>query len=64
MLFLVKATSDIDYDEYDAFVVRAETLEEVKNFVKNEPGMERGFSVEELSIEGKSGIILASFNAG
>ena len=62
----------VSYDEYDAFVIRAETEQEVRHIASGKHGDEGGHvwedsaitSVTELLVEGEAEVILASFNAG
>lgn len=66
-LWMVERKRDFGYDEYDAFIVRAETADEALHMgITKEPKLEgEGNSlVTEVFVEGESEIILSSFNAG
>lgn len=61
------------YDEYDAFIVRAENEEKVVEYIKAKyPDKHHlgyidwnsGYVVTEILLEGEAEIILGSFNAG
>ena len=55
------------YDTYDSFVIACETEEEAKNHANTMVGMSAEDCTVKLigtSMEGVSGVILASFNAG
>lgn len=63
---------EVDYDQYDSFVVVAESKDMVEVLLKKEhPGRkyfssinwDGGFTIEELLID-KNEIVLGSFNAG
>ena len=62
-LWLVSRTDEVSYDEYDSFVIRAETLEEAVQIAQTEE-CHGHWSGEELTRKGKLGIILGSYNAG
>lgn len=62
-----------DYDQFDAFIVRAESKEFAENFIENkyprdarfpEIDWNGGFEITEIPQEGKEEILLSSFNAG
>jgi len=60
-----------DYDQYDSFIVLAETTPEVEKLVKEEyPEREwgdvnwkDGFEIEEIDLNSEARILLGSFNA-
>lgn len=60
-LWLVK-TDHYGYDEYDAFVIRAETAEEALHEAQWEN--KESVTVTEIAAEGETEMILGSFNAG
>lgn len=64
-IFLVE-TDDFEYDEYDAFIVRAkdeaEALKPGKQYAQD--AIRGEITVVEVKPEGESKVILASFNAG
>ena len=72
-LWLV-STDAFDYDEYDAFVIRAESAEAAREIAhEHDTDWSQGknfwlssaeVTVTEVSPEGEPGEILASFNAG
>ena len=56
-----------DYDEYGGFVVRAKNEEEAFEMCRRETGHDISrelFDIEELTIEGDSGIIIEDFREG
>jgi hypothetical protein len=63
-IYLVTRTDEIDWDEYDAFVVRAENEEDA--LLQCDYGyLNKGnTTVIEITQEGEKGRILGSFNAG
>jgi hypothetical protein len=63
MLYLVKRTDVCKYDEYDAFVIRAESSERAVEIAKKRQEAS-GWTVRELSNSGEEEIILSDFNAG
>ena len=60
-IYLVERTDKIDWDEYDSFVVVAESDENARKLVANENG--NWSRVTEI-IPDKERIVLGSFNAG
>ena len=67
-IYLVKRTDDVDYDEYDSWVVVAHDPEEAKNMCKWEyyssvPKIHT-VTVKEIKMGTKPRPILGSFNAG
>ena len=74
MLYLLRRTDDIGYDEYVGFIVRASSDKEAREFViKSKPGSDENdetwrnpaFSTcTEIQASGEEKIILSSFNAG
>ena len=69
-LFLL-SRSNYTWDEYDAFVVRAENEEEARELASKENTFEAVHwldktvsTCEEIKIKGDKEIILSSFNAG
>lgn len=63
-LWLVRRTDDVKYDEFDSFVIRANDEEEAKKMANTHSGWSNEVEVIEISIDGKSEVILGSFNAG
>lgn len=64
-LYLVRRTDRIDYDEYDAIVVRAENEDRAVAEAVCHVGMTRhNVEVTEVTPDGDAAVILASFNAG
>jgi hypothetical protein len=73
-LWHLRRTDKVDYDEYDSFVVRAETEQEARELLINEHARDNYFNpwtrvhadvvCAELTMDGPTEIILGSFNAG
>ena len=64
-IYFVGRTDKIDYDEYDSFIVRAENKKDALQLLTNKEGFKEATTeIKEINIEGKSDIILGSFNAG
>lgn len=71
-LYLLKRKDGIDYDEYDAKLVRAENETQARFVASLKPGgegestwlLDAYSSVEEVAQEGPSEQIIGSFNAG
>jgi hypothetical protein len=72
-VYLVERTDEVDYDEYDSFVVKAESKKEALKLCQTEADdwsyhqdtfRENNTKISELLNEGKKGIILGSFNRG
>ena len=73
MIYLVERTDDINYDEYDSFVVKADNEEEARIAAQNKAGKcchnnEWFFEKDKTRITEldfiENGVILGSFNAG
>ena len=69
MLWYLCKLDKVDYDEYDSFVVRADTSKEARQLAADEsfePLWKKTSRVacKELKGTGPSGIVLGSFNAG
>jgi len=66
MKFYRVVADDYEYDEFNAFVVRAEdevrALEIIKTHVS--PYSKQKWEAHQLSVDGDEGVIVASFNAG
>ena len=65
MKFFLVTADKHDYDEYDAFVIRAENHAEAR-MMAEKVAVHSGqkWSAKEIKVEGKSEVILDSFNAG
>lgn len=72
-IYLVSRTDNVDYDQYDAFVVTAENEEEAKTVInsKHDPDEDWTTWSHKVKVEligvansNKAEIILGSFNAG
>jgi len=66
-LWLVE-TSKYDYDEYDSFIVRAESSEQAYQIViafgYTSNFQKETTTITEVTVEGEAGIIHSSYNAG
>ena len=69
-LFIVKATFEVDWDEYRAFVIRAEDRDAALRVMRKEIGAyhfgKRGgqYKFRELTVDGPEALICYDFNAG
>ena len=63
-LFLIERTDDAQYDEYDAFVIRAENEENALKLCNDKKFDYQHTEIIELLAEGEEDVILGSFNAG
>lgn len=64
-VYLVRRTDDIDYDEYDGYVVVAENPKKAKELCKWGTFVEpKDIEVKEVKVGLKPRVILGSFNAG
>jgi hypothetical protein len=75
-LYLVSRTDEVDYDEHDAIVVRAESKERAVALATHQETFDNvtwakysgmradNVKVTEVTTEGDEEVILASFNAG
>lgn len=63
-LYLVSRNDEVDYDEYDSFVVRAKNEEEAILICSDDQFRKDNTTIEKLEEKGKSEIILGSYNAG
>jgi hypothetical protein len=71
-LWLLEAKGAVDYDEFDAYVIRAEDEEGARKIAAEKPGASgpkkwlnpRRSICTELTADGEPGLILGSFNAG
>ncbi len=66
MLWLV-SVEKVDYDQYDAFVVRAKDAADAQRLASDKFEkwqLEGGIAVEHIPGDGPDEIILGSFNAG
>lgn len=64
MIFLVKRTDKIGYDEHDAIVVRAKTAGEAEDMGAELWGEGHKVKTERILATGKSKMVLKSFRAG
>ena len=64
MLYLVTRTDKVDYDEYDSFVVRANSVQTAIVVCDNSQFTKDNTNVIELRTDGNTEIIIGSFNAG
>jgi len=67
MIYLISRTDHVDYDEYDAVVVKAKNRKEAVNLareLKYFPINVKNMRILAIRSKGKSDIILGSFNAG
>jgi len=62
-IFIIKR-DDYGYDEYDAHIVRAESIEDVLSVCDDENFTKENATIEEINFEGETEILLSSFNAG
>ena len=69
-IWLVKQTDHIGYDEYEGFVIRAESKERIIELVESDEGLEinsfanMNYDITEIKADGEEKIILDSYNAG
>ncbi len=64
-LYLVKVDGEVDYEMYNGFVIRAESpTEAIKIAQKLQPSKNIPHKAREIKKDGKSEMILGSFNAG
>lgn len=74
-LYLIERTDPVGYDEYDSFVVCAETVDDARKCIKPEWSADRievfqseehtrWIRLGEADSSTKEGVILGSFNAG
>jgi len=79
-IYLVSRTDGVDYDEYDALVIRAKNPKHALDIASgldehmSEPGWpwyvysgmgnRAALTVSEVTSDGKPGVILGSYNAG
>lgn len=68
MKFWLVTCNGYGYDEYDSFVIRADTSDRAKQLAEEEQkevgGKSQNWTIVELTISGEEEIILGSFNAG
>jgi len=66
-LYLIERTDEIDYDEYDAFVIAAENENDAHKFCIFRAGLSSPPTCKKIGIattDVVAGIVLGSFNAG
>ena len=74
-LYKIERTDSIDYDEYDALVVRAKDEQQVRDIALGLGEFEKdghylgfgivdNFTITEVTADGEPGVIVSSFNAG
>ena len=68
MIYLLRRTDAIDYDEYDSAVIVAGSEEEARAIAVEEnlwgAGWDDYIDCDEVSPEDSYGVVLSSFNAG
>lgn len=62
-IYLVSRTDDVDYDEYDSFVVVAENEDDALKLVKDNLFKKETVKIEKIATD-KEQVVLGSFNAG
>lgn len=64
MKIFIISREDYGYDEYDAHMVKAESREDALRVCDDEAFTEENSTIEEITLDGESKILLSSFNAG
>lgn len=64
MKIFIVTREDYDCDEHDAYMVRAESIDDVLRICNDKAFTKENATIEEITLDGESEILLSSFNAG